>query len=105
MQIVRWFHISEDLSKGVLTIDRGDTPIHDGSWPRVSILIRELCICWVETCMVPFSADNDRNLRSIRLLSISEAFESFDHPRVFFIDDDTELPFGDTIAVDDDSAR
>ena len=54
--------------------------------------------------MVSFSADNDRELRSIWLLGISKGFESFDHFRVFLIDDDTELPFRDTITVDDDSA-
>jgi len=54
--------------------------------------------------MMSLSANNDRQLRPIRLFGGSEALEGFDHLRVLLINDGVELPLRDTIAVHDDSA-
>lgn len=42
--------------------------------------------------MVSFPADDDCQLRSIRLFGGSEGLEGFDHLRVLLIDNSVELP-------------
>lgn len=96
--------VDVDLFECTLTINCSDTPIHNGSWPRVSISISELGVGREEACVVPFSADDDRQFRSIRLFGISKGCECFDNIWKLFINDCIELPLRDTVAVDDDSA-
>ena len=60
--------------------------------------------CRIKPSMMSLSADDDGQLRSIRLFGGSEALEGFDHLRVFLINDSVELPLRDTIAVHDNSA-
>jgi len=88
----------------LLTVNSGDTSIHNGPWPRVSILIRELRIGGEETSMVSLSADDDCQLGSVRLFSVSEGHECFADLRVLLFNDDIELPLRDSIAVNDDPA-
>jgi len=92
------------LSKGTLTIHSSDTPIHNGSWPWISILICELRVGGEEACMVSLSANDDRQLGPIRLFGVSKALESFAHLWFLFYKNGVELPLRNTIAVDNDSA-
>ena len=96
-------NVGVDLCKCTLTINGRDTPIHNSSWPRVSILISELRLSRVEARMMSFSADDDRQLRSVHLLGIPESLERFDDAWEFLLDDCTELSLRDTVAVDNDS--
>ena len=91
------------LSKSTLTIHSSDTPIHNGSWPWVSILICELRVGGEEACMVSLSANDDRQLGPIWLFGVSKALESFAHLWFLFYQNGVELSLRDTIAVDNDS--
>lgn len=93
------------LKEEIKFINRRDTPIHYSSRPRVSILVRVLCISGEEPCVVSLSTDDDRQLRSIRLFGISKSFECFPDFWQLLLNNKIELPLRDTIPVDDDSAR
>ena len=54
--------------------------------------------------MVSLSTDDDRQLGSVRLLSVSETLEGFEDLRVLFVNDSIELSLRDTIAVNNNSA-
>ena len=54
--------------------------------------------------MVSLSADDDRQLGSIRLFGIPERIEGFDHLWVLITEDVIELSLRNAIAVNDDSA-
>ena len=81
------------LFADTLTVDSGDTPIHNGSWSRISILICEWCVGGEEACVMSLSTDDDRQLRSIWLLGVSKGLKSFDHLWVLFFNDGVELSF------------
>jgi hypothetical protein len=72
---------AHSLSTLIHTVNGCGAPIHNGPWPGVSILIRELRFSGEEACMVSLPADHDRQLRSIRLFRIPKGLEGFDNLR------------------------
>ena len=55
--------------------------------------------------MVPFSADQNRQLRSVYLFGSAESCEGLDDFWQLLINDHIELSLRNTITVDDDFAR
>lgn len=72
----------------VEVINSGDTPINNSSWCRISEVVRFVLFRWVESGVMSFSHDDDRNFG---LVGFPKTSAGFTNQRKFVLDHSLEL--------------